>query len=114
MNSQANIRSLDVCIIALSNTNDELKVLGIKKAIAEKAYRVRQAKEILNLKADKHPATLIMELVKGNEEVAELRLQRDIAESEYYNCISKIENLRIKINVIKSSVVKRHYLTSVF
>ena len=114
MNSEVMVRSLDNCIIALSKTNDELNVLGIKKAIAEKAYIVKQAQEILNLKSNRQSVALVLELVKANKKVAELRLQMDIAESEYYNCISKIENLRIKINVIKSKVIKRHYLTSVF
>lgn len=104
MNSQESIENLNCCIGALRKGNLQLKTLGIKKAQAEKAYRVKQAEEILKLKTEKHPATLIMELVKGNEEVAQLRLQRDIAESAYHNCISSIENLRVEIDAIKSKI----------
>jgi len=106
MNSEVMVRSLDNCIIALSKSTDELKVLGIKKAIAEKAYIVKQAQEILNLKSNRQSVALVLELVKANKKVAELRLQMDIAESEYYNCISKIENLMIKINIIKNKMIK--------
>jgi len=104
MNSQGVMGSLNSCIHALNKGNAELKILGLKKAQAEKAYRVKRAEEILKLKTEKHPATLIMEIVKGNEEVAELRLQRDIAESAYHNCISSIDNLRVEIDAIKSKL----------
>ena len=60
--------------------------------------------EILKLRTEKYPVTLIMELVKGNEEVAELRLQKDIAESAYYTCISATENLRLETDVIRSKL----------
>lgn len=104
MNKQGIIKSVNTCILALNEGNINLKILGIKKAQAEKAYRIKQAEEILKLKTEKYPATLIMELVKGNEEVAELRLQRDIADSDYHNCISAIDNLRIEIAAITSKL----------
>ena len=104
MNKQGIVKNLNSCILALNEGNINLKILGLKKAQAEKAYRVKQAEEILKLKTEKHPATLIMELVKGNEEVAELRLQRDIAESDYHNCISAIYNLRLEIDAITSKL----------
>lgn len=45
-----------------------------------------------------------MELVKGNEEVAELRLQRDIAESAYYVGLEAMNNLRLEIEIIRSKL----------
>ena len=104
MNSQGIMGSLNSCIQALNKGNTELKILGVKKAQAERVYRIKQAEEILKLKEEKHPVTLIMELVKGNKDVAELRSQRDIAESDYQNCISAIDNLRIEIDAIKSKL----------
>jgi len=104
MNPQALIENLNSCIIALNRGNTELKTLGLKKAQTEKAYRVKKAQEILKLRTEKYPVTLIMELVKGNEEVAELRLQKDIAESAYYTCISATENLRLETDVIRSKL----------
>lgn len=104
MNSQGVMGSLNSCIQALNKGNIGLKILGVKKAQAEKVYRVKQAEEILKLKEEKHSVTLIMELVKGNEEVAQLRLQRDIAESDYHNCISAMDNLRVEIDAIKSKL----------
>lgn len=104
MNPQGLIGRLDQCIVALSRGNTQMKTLGLEKAKTEKEYRIRQAQEILKLKADKYPATLIMELVKGNEEVAELRLKRDIAESSYFVGLEAMNNLRLEIEIIRSKL----------
>lgn len=98
------MNNLDMCIRALSQGNTELKTLGIKKAEAERKYRVALNKEILRLKVDKYPATLIQELARGNKEVADLRLNRDIAESSYYTAISAMDNLKIEIEVLRSKL----------
>lgn len=104
MNPQGIMASLDQCLLALSKGNTELKTLGLKKAQTEKAYSIKKAQEILKLKLEKYPATLIMEVIRGNEEIAELRLQKDIAESAYYTCISAIENLRLEIEVLRTKI----------
>ncbi|UYZ33647.1 hypothetical protein OD350_15385 [Clostridium beijerinckii] len=104
MDSKGIIQRLNTCIIALNRSNTQLKTLGLKKAQAEKEYKVKQAEEILKLREDKYPATLIMELVKGNKEVAELRLQRDVAENAYFTCLDGIDNLRIEIELIKNKL----------
>ena len=104
MNPQALIERLDQCIVALGRGNTQMKTLGLEKAKTERDYKVRQAQEILKLKADKYPATLIMELVKENEEVAELRLQRDIAESAYFVGLEAMNNLRLEIEIVRSKL----------
>ena len=104
MNPQELMDRLERYIAALSRGNTQMKTLGLEKAKTERDYKVKQAQEILKLKADKYPATLIMELVKGNEEVAELRLQRDIAESSYFVGLEAMNNLRLEIEIIRSKL----------
>lgn len=104
MNPQDLMDRLEKCIAALGRGNTQMKTLGLEKAKTERDYKVKQAQEILKLKADKYPATLIMELVKGNEEVAELRLQRDIAESAYFVGLEAMNNLRLEIEIIRSKL----------
>ena len=101
MSSQGIMESLNFCIIALGKGNTQLKTLGLKKAQAEKAYRVKLTEEILKLKEEKYPTALIMEIVRGNEAVAELKLQRDIAESAYSSCLNAIDNVRLEIEVLR-------------
>lgn len=104
MNPNQIIQQLDQCVIALTKGNTNLKTLGLNKAQTEMSYKIRQAQEIFKLKAEKYPATLIMELVKGNEEVARLRLERDIAESSYFVALDAINNLRSEIEILRSKL----------
>lgn len=104
MNPADIIDKLNTCVLALQNGNNQLKTLAIKKAQTERDYKVKQAQEILKLKAEGYPATLIKDLVKGNEEVAKLRLERDIAESSYFTCIGAIDNLKIEIETLRSQL----------
>ena len=104
MNPGQLMDKLDMCIAALNRGNVSMKQLGLEKAKSEKDYRVRQAQEILKLKADGYPATLIQDLVKGNEEVAELRLKRDIAESAYFVGLEAMNNLRLEIEILRTKI----------
>lgn len=81
-----------------------MKTLGLEKAKTERDYRVREAQEILKLKADGFKVTIIQEVAKGNEEVADLRLKRDIAESAYYTALQAMENLRLEIEILRSKL----------
>jgi hypothetical protein len=96
------IEKLNVAQIALTKGNIEQKTLALKKAEAKKNYSIAKAKKILILKAEKYPATLIQDLVVGDEKIAELRLQRDISESAYYTAISAMENLRLEVETLRS------------
>lgn len=104
MNPQKIIERIEMCQQALIRGNTQQKTLGLRKAETEKNYRVRKAQEILKLRTEGYPVTIIQDLVKGNIEVAELRLKRDIAESDYYTCISATENLRLEIEVLRSKL----------
>lgn len=103
-NPQQLMDRLEKCIAALGRGNTQMKTLGLEKAKTERDYKVRQAQEILKLRAEGNPVTIIQDLVKGNEEVAELRLQRDIAESSYFVGIEAMNNLRLEINVLQSQL----------
>lgn len=104
MNPQQIIEQMEMTRQALTRGNTNLKTLSIVKAEAERNYRVAVRKEILTLRLEKVPTTIINDLVRGHKEVAELRLKRDIAESDYYTCISAIENLRLDIEVLRSKL----------
>ena len=104
MNPQEIFDKLNSCILALQQGNIVQKQLGLKKAEAEKNYRVKYNKKMLELKAEKCQATLITSLAKSDPEVAELAMKRDIAESNYYTCISATENLRLEISILQTKL----------
>lgn len=74
--------------------NEELKELGVKKAEAEKNYRVELAKKYLYLRSQKFPVTLITDLARGDEHIAQLKQERDIADVFFDACRDKIKDLR--------------------
>ncbi|WP_061317538.1 hypothetical protein [Clostridium botulinum] len=97
------MKKIGVCQQALTRGNTELKTLGVKKARAEHDYKVALRKEILRLRQlEKQPATLINDLAKGKEEIAKLRLNRDIAETNYSVCIEAMRNLRLELEAYRS------------
>lgn len=96
------ISKIEVAQIALTKGNTEIKTLGIKKAEAKRNYAIALNKKILQLKAEKYPATLIQDMARGDENVAENRLQKDIAESAYFTAISAEDNLRLEIETLRS------------
>lgn len=52
---------------------------GKAKAVAERDYRMALAKEILLFRDSGVPVTIISDLFRGNEKIAELKMNRDIA-----------------------------------
>lgn len=67
--------------IAQKEAENEFAEACENYAKAEEAYRVELAKCELSLREEGLPATLIPDLARGNERVAGLKLQRDLAES---------------------------------
>lgn len=61
---------------AEGNVRDAFKSYGA----AERAYRLALAQEILKLRAEGQPVTIVQDLAKGTEQVADLRFKRDVAE----------------------------------
>lgn len=104
MNPNELMDKLDMCIAALTKGNIQLKTLGLKKAESERVYRIALAKKIFSLKMDKIQVSLIRDLSRGDEEISRLRLERDIADNDYYVCKSSMENLKVEIEVLRSKL----------
>ena len=91
--------------------NDELSA-SIKKladngrnlAQAEKDYKMTLIEEVLKLRADNMPVTLINQIIYGVPKVAELRFKRDIAETMYNTNQEHINVTKLKIRIIESQV----------
>lgn len=63
--------------VQLDTAMSTLKENGLKWAAAERNYRKLKSKEILKLHAEKLPVTLIQDVVKGLDEVADLDFIRN-------------------------------------
>ncbi|WP_194190826.1 hypothetical protein [Clostridium chrysemydis] len=102
MNPEQIIEDMKQQLAALTRGNDMLKTLSLKKNKAEQIYRMALARKMLVLRAEKHPVSIVHDLARGDEKIAQLRLDRDVAESSYFTCKSEMDNLRLKIEVNRS------------
>lgn len=82
----------------------ELKVRGQAKAEAEKNYRIALAKEMLRLRTEGTPVTIISDLCRGNEQIATLKMQRDIADSLYESNMQAIYNYKLNIDIVQNQI----------
>lgn len=89
----------------LSKCLDFYKVGGRKLAEAEMKYRIAYRKEILRLHEEDNVAwTVCDDLAKGDEHVATLRFNRDVAKSDYESCKEKILQLKTEIRIIEGEI----------
>lgn len=95
----------------LNRKLDELSI-SIKKlrengnlfAEAERDYRIEISREVLQLRADAYPATLINLVVYGRKSVAEMRFKRDIAEVLYEANKEHINVCKLQVRVIEAQI----------
>ncbi len=77
---------------------------GKNRAIAERDYRVELAKEMLRLRAEGVPVTIISDLCRGNEKIADLKLDRDIAETLYESNMQFIYKTKLNIDIVMKQI----------
>lgn len=96
------ITRIQTIIEMLNSYVKGLQNWGIKKANAEKEYQSVLAQEVLK-ERDKGTAIGIISLtVKGSKEVAEKRLERDIAEVMYNVSQEKINIAKLELRLLDS------------
>lgn len=81
---------------------------GIKYCEAEREYQMAKSKEIMRLKSEGYPITLIPQIVKGLESVAELDFKRNAAEVVYKANQEAINIKKLQLRV-KEGEIDREY-----
>ena len=82
----------------------KLRANGAKLAEAERDYKITLRTEALRLRASDMPVTLINSTIYGVEEVAELRLVRDIAQANYDANKEHINICKLKLRILESQL----------
>lgn len=77
---------------------------GQTLAESERDYRVALAKKILLLRDDKVPVTIINDLARGDEAVADLKFKRDVAQTLYDSVTQAIFTLRLQLKIARAEV----------
>lgn len=88
------LKALDRAIAALVNR-------GRERAIAERDYRIALQKEILRQRDAGFPVTIISDICRGKDEIADLKMKRDIADTMYDTCLQKIYSCKINIGILE-------------
>ena len=87
----------------LDRAVQELKPRGRKKAETEREYRMALSKRLTVLRAEGQPVTHLLDIAKG-EDIAKLRMERDIAESLYDSAVEAINAQKLKIRILEGQL----------
>lgn len=90
--------------VMLDRAVRELRPRGQKKAQTEHDYRVALSKRLTILRAEGNPVTHLADIAKGEEEIARLRMERDIAESLYESAQEGINVYKLKIRILEGQL----------
>lgn len=97
-------------ILALMNElTKSIKVLkqnGVKFAEAERDYKITLRTEAIKLRVDNTPVTLINQIIYGVPEVAQKRLDRDIAEATYNANQEHINVTKLKLRILENQLAR--------
>jgi len=90
-----------------SELTQSIKLLrknGEKLAACERDYKIKLRQEILKLRTEGTPVTLISQIIYGVPEVAELRFKRDVAEVMYQTNQEHINVIKLQLRLIEAQL----------
>ncbi len=77
---------------------------GEEMALAEKEYRKELSKEILIQRNNKVPVTIISDICRGKENIAELKFDRDATEVLYRSANERIQATKLELRLIENQM----------
>ena len=81
-----------------------MKHVGREKAKAENIYRKALCIKILDERSKGTPVTIISDVCRGDDKVADLRMAKDIKESDYDVCEHMINAIKIELRIIENEM----------
>lgn len=102
INLEVIINKLEYKVNELALRSAEVEKLGAIKDRLEATYRCELRKELLSLSLNNTKISLTGDIERSNANIAQLRLNRDLAKMRYYSMKSSIEDIKFEIEVLKS------------
>lgn len=84
----------------------QMRHAGVQYAENEAAYRTALARAILEERAKGTPATLTGDIVRGREDIADLKMRRDAAEANYKAFAEEINVNKLRIRVLDAQLAR--------
>lgn len=81
---------------------------GLRWAEAERSYRIRKSQEELRLRSEGVPVTLIPDIVKGLEDVAQLDFERNCALVVYKANQEAINVKKLELKTMESELEREY------
>lgn len=100
-------QQIDILRGNLQQKNQDYLPLAKKAAEAKRDYMVAYTKKCFELKAQNYAATFITECVKGMEDIAKLRMEKDIAEAEVDACRESINCIKKEIDYVREEMSRQ-------
>lgn len=92
----------------LDNALQEIGKRGEKYANAERDYRMALAKRILIARDNAVPVTIINDICRGDEKIANLKLERDCAEASYKAAIEACNVQKLQIKLLENQIEREY------
>lgn len=86
----------------LAQEIDRLRDAGMQLARNEAEYKKALAKFIAMRRAENVPVTIIGDLARGNEEIANLRMQRDMSDVLYKVAQERINAIKLELRILQN------------
>lgn len=100
--------SLDLIIKQLNEALSTLRQKGIEYCEANRKYQLQKTKEIMRLKQEGTPITLIPQMVKGLDNVADLDFDRNVADVVYKANMEAINVKKLELKVIEKQIEREY------
>ena len=88
----------------LNQTIELEKKRGLELAKAERNYRVELAKKILLEREKGTPVTIMSDVCRGDERIADLKFKRDTAAVLYKSAGEKINGIKLELRIVYNQV----------
>lgn len=82
----------------------DMRVAGVQLAENEAEYRKALRLAILEERANRTPVTIISDLCRGREDIADLKLARDASEAIYKSYQEEINVNKLRIRVLEGQL----------
>lgn len=90
----------------LDKAIEKLHSRGKALADAEYKYRVALRQKVLLERDKKTPVSIISDVCRGDEEIARLRFDRDVAEAMYRSVQEAINTYKLEIKILDNQIAR--------
>lgn len=88
----------------LNKAIEQMRAWGVEHAGKDRDYKVALMEEIMRLRAEEFPATLINQIAYGK--VADVRFERNKAEVMYKSSIENVNAIKLQMRILDNQIAR--------